>query len=160
MPSPIPIPTNLKTMRGTARPCRLNDKEPHPEKLESLAPPEELHDSERECWNNVITGLQNAGIATVVDISALTAYCKAWCGWIAEIKIIEKEGSVVTGGTGGPIINPHVRIANDYFKQMLAIWREFGMTPSARSRIHSETDKPDDDYEAWQKKRRMAREGV
>ena len=67
---------------------------------------------------------------------------------------------MVTGGTGGPIINPHVRIASEYFKQLTTIWREFGMTPSSRTRIHAESDKPEDDYEAWQKKRRMAREGV
>ena len=67
---------------------------------------------------------------------------------------------MVTGGLGGPIINPRVRIANDHFKKLLNLWREFGMTPSSRSRIRAETDKPDDDFDAWQKKRRMAREGV
>ena len=160
MPSPIPLPTNLKSIRGTARPCRLNDKEPRPAKLKTLAPPKELNSEETACWTKTVTDLQSSGIATIVDVKALTAYCKAWCNWIAETRIAEKEGSVVTGGMGGPVINPHIRIANDYFKQLLSLWREFGMTPSSRSRIHAETDKPDDDYEVWQKKRRMAREGV
>ncbi len=160
MPLPIPLPTNLKKLRGTAQPCRMNDKEPRPAKLETLTPPDELSDEEAVCWTKTVTSLQSAGIATIVDVKALTAYCKAWCGWIAETRIAEEEGSVVTGGMGGPVINPHIRIANDYFKQLLALWREFGMTPSSRSRIHAETDKSDDDLEAWQKKRRMAREGV
>lgn len=160
MPSPIPLPTNLKTIRGTARPCRLNDKEPRPDKLKTLEVPKELNDEEAAFWTKNVADLQSSGIVTIVDVKALTAYCKAWYGWLNETRIAKEEGSVVIGGMGGPVINPHIRIANDYFKQLLSLWREFGMTPSSRSRIHAETDKPNDDYEAWQKKRRMAREGV
>ena len=160
MPSPIPLPTNLKSIRGTARPCRLNDKEPRPDKLETLKPPPGLNKDEKKCWRTVSSELQKAGILTKVDVSSLVAYCRSWVGWIEETRIAQDEGSVVKGGLGGPVINPHVRIASEYFKQLLALWREFGMTPSSRTRIRSDTDKPDDDVEAWEKKRKMAREGV
>ena len=164
MASPTPIPTNLKVLRGTARPCRLNEKEPTPKKPEKIKPPSCLSKEEKKCWREIVSELQKCGIATTVDKSALTAYCKCWVAWKNELVIIDEEGTVVAGCMGNKIVSPHVRIASDYFKQLLNLWREFGMTPSSRSRIHANKDEPDDDFEAWQKKqmdkRRMAREGV
>ncbi len=160
MASITPLPTNLKVIRGTARPCRLNEKEPKPDKLEKIKPPSLLSKEEKKCWREVVTELQKCGIATTVDKSALVAYCKCWVAWKGELSIIDEEGTVVRGCLGNDVVSPHVRIANENFKQLLSLWREFGMTPSSRSRIHDDTDKPDDDFEAWQKKRRMAREGV
>ena len=164
MPSPRPLPTNLKVLRGTAQPCLINEKEPRPKKLKTISPPAYLTRKEKTCWRKTITDLQKAGIVTTIDVTSLAGYCRAWVGYQKESEIVEKEGTVTKGCLGNPIINPHFRAANDFFKQLLQLWREFGMTPSSRTRIRAEKPEPEDDFEAWhqkqQEKQRIAREGV
>ena len=164
MPSPRPLPTNLKVVRGTAKPCRLNDKEPSPKKLKTIRPPDSLTAAEKKCWRRTVTDLQAAGIITVIDTVALAAYCRAWVGYQSESEMVEEEGSVVTGGMGGPVVSPHFKASSEYFKRLLQLWREFGMTPSSRTRIRAEKEEDDDDYNTWcqkqKEKRRIAREGV
>ena len=159
MASPTPLPTNLKVIRGTAQPCRMNHKEPKPKKGK-LKMPTGLNAEEKRHWRQVVRDLEEAGILTLIDVQALRMYCRIYTSWLDANKKLDEYGSIVKGTHGTPIISPYVKLSQKYFDQLLAILREFGMTPSSRSRIHAETDKPDDDFEAWQKKRRMAREGV
>lgn len=164
MPSPRPMPTNLKVLHGTAQPCLINDKEPRPKKLKIIKPPSYLTKEEKQCWRKTIVDLQECGIITDIDMTSFAAYCRAWVGYQKESSIVEKEGSVVTGSKKTPVISPHFKAASDYFKRLLQLWREFGMTPSSRSRIRAEKDDDEDDYDTRckrQKEReRIAREGV
>ncbi len=139
------LPTNLKVIRGTAKPCRMNENEPRPEKVVNVKCPANLSTKEKQCWNHLAEQLQKAGILTTIDLNALMTYCKLWVIWQEKTSQADVE------------ITPTV---DRIFKQLLALWREFGMTPSSRTRIRSENQAPEDDFDAWQKKRRMAREGV
>lgn len=158
MASPIPLPTNLKVLRGTAQPCRMNDREPKLPRRKVKMPPG-LNAAEKKHWKGIAADLEEAGILTLLDTQALRLYCRAYTGWLDANQKIDQYGPVIKN-THGPALSPYFRLSDKYFNQLLAILREFGMTPSSRSRIRAETDKPEDDFDAWQKKRRMAREGV
>ncbi len=158
MAAPHPLPTNLKVLRGTAQPCRLNAKEPRPDTNVSM--PSGLSKDEQQHWQQVASHLQEAGVLTVMDVQALKLYCRIYAKWQESNEKLDEYGPVIKTKTGHPALSPYFKISQKYLDQLLVILREFGMTPSSRTRIHTNSDKPDDDYEAWQKKRRMAREGV
>lgn len=159
MASPIPLPTNLKVLRGTAQPCRMNNQEPRPTR-DKVKMPSGLTRDEKKYWRQIAADLEAAGILTRLDVQGLRLYCRVYTGWLDANHKLDEYGPVIKAGNGSPVLSPYVRLSQKYFDQLLAILREFGMTPSSRSRIHASKDQPQDDYEAWQKKRRMAREGV
>lgn len=158
MATPHPLPTNLKVLRGTAQPCRMNDKEPKPDTDVSM--PGGLTKEEKQHWQQIAGHLQEAGVLTVMDVQALKLYCRIYAKWHESNEKLDEYGPVIKTKTGHPALSPYFKISQKYLDQLLTILREFGMTPSSRTKIHASSDKPDDDYEAWQKKRRMAREGV
>ena len=163
MASPRPLPTNLKVLRGTAQPCRMNDREPVPARRK-VKMPTGLTASEKKHWRTVAGDLEKAGILTVLDTQALRLYCRSYTGWLDANAKIDEYGPIIKS-MHGPALSPYFRLSDKYFHQMLAILREFGMTPSSRSRIRSENEQSDeDDFEAWNRKqkekRRRAREGV
>ena len=107
-----------------------------------------------------------------MDKDALALYCELYAQWVQAGDMIQKKGMVIadpryTGKTAKdgqrivvPVLSPYFRASLKLSEQMKHMLCEFGMTPSSRTRVRAETDKPEDDFDAWQKKRRMAREGV
>lgn len=166
------LPTNLKVIRGTAQPCRVNENEPKPEKVKHSLPPKTLSDAAKKHWRVISKELEACGVLTRVDKDALAVYCELYAQWLEASEMIKKKGIVIADPRYAdrktekgksmvvPVLSPYFKASMKLSEQMKQMLCEFGMTPSSRSRIHAETDKPDDDFEAWQKKRRMAREGV
>lgn len=159
MAAPIPLPTNLKALRGTLQPCRVNEREPKPPKG-IVKMPKGLTREEKRHWKSVANDLESAGILTVLDVQALRLYCRVYTQWCDANSKLESFGSVIKGSHGTPMLSPYFKVSRTCMEQMLALLREFGMTPSSRTRIRTEKDEPDNDFEVWQKKRKMAREGV
>jgi P27 family predicted phage terminase small subunit len=90
------------------------------------------------------TALYKIGLLSGVDRAALAAYCQAYARWVqAERAIAEMaKRDQLTGGlmikttNGNAIQNPLVGTANKAATDMVRFAAEFGMTPSARSRIN------------------------
>lgn len=167
-----PLPTNLKVIRGTAQPCRLNEKEPRPVKLQKLTAPKTLSDAARKHWRSVARKLEKCGVLTVMDQDALALYCELYAQWVDANAMVQKKGMVIADAryrhkqsdpgqpVTVPVLSPYFRASLKLADQMKQLLGEFGMTPSSRTRIRSDKDAPDDEFETWQKKRQMAREGV
>ena len=148
-----PKPTNLKVVSGTDRADRRNKAEP---KVEIAMPEAPAHLSEQalEEWERVCVEMYNAGILSNLDRAALGAYCQAYGRWVQAERALAKfaERDAATSGlmiktqSGNAIQNPLVGSANKAMADMMRYAAEFGMTPSARSRImaieRGETDDP------------------
>lgn len=85
------------------------------------------------------------GLLSNIDRAALAAYCQAYGLWVqAERALKAMARGNVTGGllvrttNGNAIQNPLIGIANKAKADMVRYAAEFGMTPSARSRVHAE----------------------
>jgi len=140
-----PKPSGLKVISGTDRADRRNPDEPkfNPE---IPAVPEFLSDPAKVEWGRVCDALYGAGILAKTDRAALAAYCQAYGRWQqaeeALAKMAERDG--VTKGimikttNGNAVQNPLVGTANKAMADMVRYAAEFGMTPSARSRIKAE----------------------
>lgn len=146
-----PKPTHLRLIGGNAGRRPLNESEPVPNAT-LPSPPPELNDDARVEWNRVSDELHRIGLLTGVDRAALAAYCQAFGRWMqAERAITEmaKRDSLTNGlmiktTNGNAIQNPLIGTANKSMSDMVRYAAEFGMTPSARSRIKAEAMRDSD----------------
>ncbi|AKO97001.1 phage terminase, small subunit, putative, P27 family [Marinovum algicola DG 898] len=143
---PKSLPTPLKIVTGTVRPHRLNSDEPRPELVTPDAP-DHLAPQGRAEWDRIVQELASLGLLTRLDRGALAAYCQAWGRWRTAEQALSRMASrdATTAGlmirtkSGNLIQNPLVGTANKAMADMIRYAAEFGMTPSARTRIRAET---------------------
>lgn len=146
-----PKPTHLKLVTGNPGKRKLNKAEPEPVRALPNVPPE-LNDDAKVEWGRVSEDLYRLGLLTGIDRAALAAYCQAYGRWmIAERAITEMakrdqvtQGLLIKTTNGNAIQNPLVGTANKAMSDMMRYAGEFGMTPSARSRIKAEGAKEED----------------
>jgi len=79
-------------------------------------------------------------VLTRIDANALTRYCQLWARWKKAELFVQKHGDVYplkdeSGRTKCLMPFPQVAIANKLAAQLTGLEQEFGMTPSARTRI-------------------------
>lgn len=140
-----PKPTHLKLVTGNP------GKRPLPKAEAKVvpalpSPPPHLSDEAKVEWGRVSEDLFKVGLLSSVDRAALAAYCQAFARWAqAERAIADMaKRDALTGGlmiktsNGNAIQNPLVGTANKAAADMVRYAAEFGMTPSARSRITAE----------------------
>jgi P27 family predicted phage terminase small subunit len=146
-----PKPTHLKLVTGN--PGRRPQKVAPEPKSEAPQPPPELTEDALVEWNRVSAELHGLGLLTGVDRAALAAYAQAYGRWAAAERALAKMAAAdsVTGGllikttNGNAIQNPLVGVANKAAAAMVRYAAEFGMTPSARSRIEASPSQRDAD---------------
>lgn len=140
-----PKPTHLKLVTGNP------GKRPMPKSEAKVvpalpSPPPHLSDEAKVEWGRISEDLFKVGLLSHIDRAALAAYCQAYGRWAqAERAIAEMaKRDQLTGGlmiktsNGNAIQNPLVGTANKAAADMVRFAAEFGMTPSARSRINAE----------------------
>ena len=135
-------PTNLKLLTGTARTHRLNPHEPQPD-VTRPNPPEHLTEAALTEWDRIVGELVALGILTDLDRGALAAYCQAYGRWSAAETALARmaardtvtDGLIVKTRSGNLIQNPLVGAANKAMADMVRYAAEFGLTPSARTRV-------------------------
>ena len=141
-------PTVLKMVKGNPGKRPINKNEPQPEKG-IPACPEHLKDHSKEAWDRLCVVLDDMGVLTMADASALEMLCGIY-GRIRKLhKQIEKDGLVIdTVNVNGDRMmrgNPAVsqlEKAESLFKNYLT---EFGLTPSSRTKIQVNKKSEDND---------------
>lgn len=129
-----PTPTALKLIRNNPGKRPLNDAEPTPPPLDMELAPDWLSAAAKEHWPVIAQQLRDAGLLTVLDVSALALYCETFARWKHATEQVARYGPVVKGAAGYPIKSPYLSIANRAQEQLMRLLIEFGMTPSSRSR--------------------------
>ena len=129
-----PTPRALKILKGTRR-DRINDREPIPGMPKTLRAPAHLDAEARKVWKKMAPQLRNLGLLTELDTAAFSIYCQAWGMYLAAVKVLQEKGLLQTLSNGAQRSRPEIKIARDAESTILAISREFGMTPASRSRI-------------------------
>jgi P27 family predicted phage terminase small subunit len=151
------LPTADKIARGNPGKRAIDRQEPDPEYLDDLTPPAWMPAAAKAIWIELAPKLRKAKVLTVIDVPALEKLCVTHARWRAAVQDLERIGVMVerapkdggdTGkqgeskeksqaGTGKQVvINQLVFAESMFFKQTLAVEREFGMTPAARTRVH------------------------
>lgn len=144
-------PTALKLIAGNPGKRALSKQEPDPDYLVDLTPPKWLSADAAQVWQEMAPGAVRAKLLTEVDVQAFAMGCVA----IAQYRLAtaktgqdtvksrlaeDKDGNAITGPDGeaiyaGEHINPWALVQSMTFKQAMAVFDKFGMTPQARTRI-------------------------
>lgn len=136
---PAPTPSAVLKLRGTYRQGQdFNEPRPPPAPPD---PPDWLDEPAREVWAQLAPQLKASGLLTILDVHTLARYCQTWVRWRSVEEFIARHGSVYPikdekGRTRCLQQFPQVSIANKLSVQLTRMEAEFGMTPSARGRIH------------------------
>lgn len=134
MPGPAPKPTHLKLVEGNRGKRPINKDEPQPTPT-APAPPAFLKKEALEEWNRLAPELERLGLLTIVDGSALAAYCQAYRRWIQAERKINREGMVLNAKSRYSQAHPAMAISQKERQLMKAFATEFGLTPASRTRI-------------------------
>jgi len=129
-----PKPTALKKLEGNPGKRPLNENEPKP-KIAISGCPDWLDNEAKEEWERMGSILQNMGILTEIDTTAFAGYCQAYARWKEAEKFLSQYGSTFKTPNGYLQQVPQVSIAQTNLKLVLKFCEQFGLTPSARSRI-------------------------
>lgn len=147
-----PTPTALKLVKGNPGKRAMNKKEAKPD-LARPTPPSFLNDDAKVEWGRVVGTLFKAGLMTELDRAVLAAYCQAYGRWAqaerALSRMADKDENnralMVKTSNGNAVQNPLVGTANKAKADMVRYALEFGMSPSARSKVNATPDDHQED---------------
>ena len=153
---PRPTPSSMLRLRGSWR-ADLNANEPQPTSG-TPAKPEDLEPLASAVWDHMVRELSAMRVLTIADGYALEMLARTWSKWQEAESNLAKHGPVF------PIRNPdgtlkylqqspYVAIARHVGDQVLKLLREFGLTPSSRTRIAIEPDQAVDPLQELLNKR-------
>lgn len=128
-----PAPKELKILRGD-RADRINEDAPAAV-TEPPACPDYLEGDAAEEWPRIVEELQALGVLSKTDRAAIALYCQAFATWRKANRDIAAGGITTVTDKGSEKTAPAVSIANASAALMGRLLVEFGLTPSARSRI-------------------------
>lgn len=137
---PSPTPTNLLKLRGSPLATKRRDSsEPKPERTCPRCP-NWLDAEAKAAWRQLVPQLDAMRVLTRIDGNALTRYCQLWARWKKAELFVQKHGDTYplkdeSGRIKCLMQFPQVAIANKLAAQLTRLEQEFGMTPSARTRI-------------------------
>lgn len=137
---PAPLPSNVKRLRGTYRADRAAPAEPAPD---VVAPncPRWLDPVAKREWRYVVRELVAMRVMARIDRDALAAYCQAYAEWRAMQEVLDLHGYIqIVGQSGYLAPRPEVAIRNKAIDRMHRYMREFGMTPSSRTRVSAKPE--------------------
>lgn len=135
-PGPKPTPTNILELHGSWR-AKVRKNEPKPTTSAPSCPGHLTKEAKSE-WKRITPQLKKLGLLAKIDRAALAGYCQSWARWVKAEKEIAKMGEVVKSPSGYPIQNPWLAISNRALKQTESFIKEFGLSPSARTRVDIE----------------------
>lgn len=131
---PIPRPTTLKLLDGTARRDRMRN-EPIPRSISLECPVANASPAVKQIWAATVAELQAMKIAYASDADTLMCYCEAVASHRRASALLAKSDVLIKGLSGQPVHNPALGVQQRAAAIIRAFAQEFGLTPSARTRI-------------------------
>lgn len=126
-------PTHLKLLDGNpgkraiTPPPKVSPERP-------IAPPHLSDEAKRE-WGYLVPRLDEIGMLSKIDRTALEIYCESVSTWRAATAILHEGGVLIRGDKGRIVKNPAAQIARDAATTVRLIGSEFGLTPASRERM-------------------------
>lgn len=132
------LPSNVHRLHGTDRADRMNPNEPV---LPIGTPdmPAGLSTAAKKQWKAIVPLLEEMQVLTAVDGTALLLLCEALAEFAQADTALRKAKSLTyeSEGRNGVRISarPEVGIRADAWRRAHRMLADFGMTPSARTRV-------------------------
>ncbi len=148
-PGPKPLPSHVKVQRGNpgkrSDPGQTEDAIQAPQR--KLRAPKGLNKRQQKHWRDLAHQFHQLQLTTDLDIGAMRLLVDAWERYLQANEAVNQYGLVVQGHNGVPMQSPYLQVANKAHADVLSMLREFGMTPSSRSRVTQAAQalEPEDD---------------
>lgn len=135
---PSARPTNLRLLAGVPV-GKLNNDEPQPDTTIPQCPSKDT--LVKEIWDYTVEQLRVMELATMSDRDMLLAYCQAVAAHRRAGDQLEADGTFIKLlGTSQP--HPALKVQKEMASLIKTLGNEFGLSPSARSRIHVSAQQP------------------
>jgi P27 family predicted phage terminase small subunit len=132
-------PTAMKLLRGNPGKRPLNKNEPLPTISDCPNAPDYLDATAKLVWAKLAKELHRIKCLSEVDENAFGLYCMYQGLFIDCCEKLKTEPIIIISNNKQPYQNPLVGIRNKAAEQIKKWSAEFGLTPSARSRLQIET---------------------
>lgn len=148
-----PKPSHLRLVAGNPGRRPLNKAEPKVARSRPSAPAH-VSDLAREAWGYLSATLDRMGVLTEVDAVALEGLCEAYADMREARRALREHGAryyETVNKDGGIMIRPHPALGDmqDADRRIRAWVVEFGMTPSARSRVKADGSEEEDEADKF-----------
>ena len=144
MPGPPPKPTAALRLAGSWR-ASTREREPVLP-LVVPQPPTWLQTSAQEAWNDLIACIGPMRVLTNADALALAMFATYLAEWRTVTEMLNRYGEATVVERDGEVVeikrSPYVKMQLDYGLMIRRFMQEFGLTPSARTRV-AQTHEPD-----------------
>lgn len=97
--------------------------------------PSWLSDEAKKKWKELLPQLEQLGLLTAIDRSALALLCSHYALAAAAAKTLETEGVTVVDERGLARKHPACQVLRDNSQSFARYMSEFGLSPSARTRL-------------------------
>jgi P27 family predicted phage terminase small subunit len=135
-----PKPSRLRIVGGNAGRRPINTREPKPA-IAAPSAPAVLRGEARREWRRVVPMLEAMGVLAAIDRAALAAYCQSYGRWLDAERELRRAGLTFETDKGNHVQSPLVGIARRAMADVVRYSAEFGMTPSARSRVQADPNR-------------------
>jgi P27 family predicted phage terminase small subunit len=132
----MPTPTALKVLRGNPGKRPLNKREPKPQAGDPHMP-DHLDEAARAEWKRLVPMLREMRVLTEADYLALANLCVQYSTLVSAQKQLNKSGLLLKTPNNFVVTSPLIGIVARATKVVNDLCREFGLTPSARSRVQT-----------------------
>lgn len=142
---PAPTPTKVLQLRGTYRSDRhaAVGEELQFDALAKLPPAPRSFDAlTRYEWERVGPLLIGQQLLTEADLAAFAMYCMNVATAVRCSKILKRKGFTCSSPNGFELARPEVAIRRQAMAEARKFMQEFGLTPSARTRISATAPQP------------------
>ena len=139
-PGPKPFPRAVNDLNGNPGRRAPRTDEPQPT-IGLPSCPEWLPKAAKAEWKRLGPLLVELGLISKLDRAAFTGYCIAWADLREAQEMVATSSDKTQETTGGRTISAWVRLRDNALNQIKAFGSEFGLSPSARTRIGADQPK-------------------
>ena len=147
---PVTQPTAIKILRGNPGKRSLPANEPQPKIKRPHCPPH-LDEYARKEWRRVVPILLGMRVLTEANYMSLANLCQAYSTMATAQEQLNKTGLLFKTPSGYVQQSPLISIVNQSAELVTKLCREFGLTPSARSRITAQPEQHANEADPWQR---------
>jgi P27 family predicted phage terminase small subunit len=131
---PAPRPTALRVLEGNPSKRPLNRSEPKP-RAKTPPCPDHLDELAKAEWKRLVRIIRHMRLLTEADYMALANLCQAYSRMVKAERKLAEAGLLYKTQSGYVQQSPLLSVINTSVETITKLCREFGLTPSSRSRI-------------------------
>lgn len=139
-PGPKPRPHHLRLLTSRTDSSDVAGRPIHPQlqtKRGLPTKPDSLSPDASWMWDQIIDQWQSSNLLKPLDAAGLEVACETFARWREAVRWRKEHALLVGGGREGARVAPYIGVEERAGKDFRAWCAEFGLTPSAETRLNT-----------------------